>query len=239
VPRHPGTVAVASRLSRIGRGGVLHSIEVLRERAERPVARRWRTQGPVLVAGLALLALSWGAAVDGTVSSLERSAFDAVNAASDAIRWPIWVVMQMGALPGAALIAVAAALAFRAWQPPTAVALASLWAWTIAGRLKVVVERGRPAAVLDDVVIRGHAASGFGYPSGHAAVAFAVATALAPFLPRWGKVTVFVLAATVGIARLYVGAHLPLDIIGGAGVGLAAGATVNLLFGTPAPGGAR
>ncbi|MBA2272824.1 MAG: phosphatase PAP2 family protein [Actinobacteria bacterium] len=47
------------------------------------------------------------------------------------------------------------------------------------------------------------------------------------------------LAAGVGAARLYVGAHLPLDISGGAGLGYAVAAAVHLLFGSPAspPGG--
>lgn len=192
----------------------------------------------MLLAGLALLALSWWAAAGGSVSSLERSLFDAVSSAPDLIRWPMWAVMQMGSLPGATLIAIASAVVFRRWQPPVAVALAALWAWTTATRLKLVVERGRPAALFDDVVIRGRAASGYGFPSGHTAVAFAVACALAPFLPRWGKVTVFVLAGSVGVARMYVGAHLPLDVVGGAGIGLAVGAVVNLLFGTPAKSGA-
>lgn len=38
----------------------------------------------------------------------------------------------------------------------------------------------------------------------------------------------------MGAARLYVGAHLPLDISGGAGLGYAVAAAVHLLFGGPA-----
>jgi membrane-associated phospholipid phosphatase len=37
---------------------------------------------------------------------------------------------------------------------------------------------------------------------------------------RWVLV---VLAALVGLGRVYVGAHLPLDVIGGAALGVAAG----------------
>jgi undecaprenyl-diphosphatase len=35
------------------------------------------------------------------------------------------------------------------------------------------------------------------------------------------------LAVAVGVARMYVGAHLPLDVIGGFGLGLAVDATVR------------
>jgi undecaprenyl-diphosphatase len=40
-------------------------------------------------------------------------------------------------------------------------------------------------------------------------------------------------AAAVCISRLYVGAHLPLDVVGGAALGWAAGSLVHLLLGAP------
>ena len=38
----------------------------------------------------------------------------------------------------------------------------------------------------------------------------------------------------VGVGRMYVGAHLPLDLIGGAALGVAAGYAANLIVGVPA-----
>ena len=43
-----------------------------------------------------------------------------------------------------------------------------------------------------------------------------------------------VLAVAVCLARVYVGAHLPLDIVGGAALGLAVGGAVRLMLGHPA-----
>jgi undecaprenyl-diphosphatase len=40
--------------------------------------------------------------------------------------------------------------------------------------------------------------------------------------------------AAVFLTRMYVGAHLPLDMVGGAALGLAVGALVRLLLGVPA-----
>jgi undecaprenyl-diphosphatase len=42
-----------------------------------------------------------------------------------------------------------------------------------------------------------------------------------------------VLAALVCLARIYVGSHLPFDVLGGAALGWAAGALVLLVFGAP------
>jgi len=56
----------------------------------------------------------------------------------------------------------------------------------------------------------------------------------APWLPRWGRWAVGAAVAAVFLTRMYVGAHLPLDMIGGAALGLGVAGAVRWLFGTPA-----
>jgi len=65
------------------------------------------------------------------------------------------------------------------------------------------------------------------------ALDMALAAVAAPYLPRWGRRLVWSLAVTVVVARVYVGAHLPLDVIGGAALGYAAAALVHLALGVP------
>ena len=57
------------------------------------------------------------------------------------------------------------------------------------------------------------------FPSDHAAAAFAIATLLMLAHRRLG-IAALALAALVGIARIYAGAHYPGDILGGALVGV-------------------
>jgi len=72
-------------------------------------------------------------------------------------------------------------------------------------------------------------AAGLGYLSGHAGVAFALGAAALPRLGRRGRVLVLAAVPTVALMRIYVGAHLPLDIVGGAALGLAVEAGLEML----------
>ena len=98
-------------------------------------------------------------------------------------------------------------------------------AWLTAKVAKHLVGRGRPATHLREVAVRaGGTNNGRGYVSGHAAVATALAATLSPRLPARGRVAAAALVAVVGFARIQNGSHLPLDVIGGAGLGLLVGA---------------
>lgn len=113
-------------------------------------------------------------------------------------------------------------------------ALAGAGVYALAKVVKHFVERGRPSGLLDDVVVRGAEPHGLGFVSGHIAVVTALAVVAWPWLPRWGRWVVAVAVAVVFLTRMYVGAHLPLDMVGGAALGLAVGVTARLLLGTHA-----
>jgi membrane-associated phospholipid phosphatase len=161
------------------------------------------------------------------VSSFEADIFAAVNGLPDWLYGPVWVVMQLGAIGVACVVGVVVGLALR--RPVLAVVfvVAPILAWWAAKVVKDVVERGRPAAEGLAVAFRGTVADGYGYVSGHSAVAFALATVVAPHIPGRWRIAPYALATLVALARVYVGAHLPLDVIGGAALGIVVGEVVR------------
>jgi undecaprenyl-diphosphatase len=71
------------------------------------------------------------------------------------------------------------------------------------------------------------------FPSGHSASAFACATVIAWASPRLA-LPAFVLAWLVAWSRVYVGVHWPLDVLGGAALGvLVATALLRLVASRP------
>ncbi|MGH9225462.1 MAG: phosphatase PAP2 family protein [Acidimicrobiales bacterium] len=163
---------------------------------------------------------------------LERDAFRFFNDLPSFLFPVIWPVMQLGSAAAVPVVA-GLALVFRRRRMAIDLALSGTAAFVIARLVKDWVQRGRPAAFLDDVFVRGGAASGLGFISGHSAVAAALATAAAPWLGRRGRRLAWGLVFVVMVSRVYTGAHLPLDVIGGAAMGWGIGALMHLAVGAP------
>ncbi len=170
--------------------------------------------------GLAGLALSGLAVHDGGIGRRETTLFRAVNGLPDELFVPAWVVMQAGTL-GAGPVAGVAAWASGRPRLALRLALGGVASWALSKAIKRVYRRPRPSALLAGVRSRGPEASGLGYVSGHAGVAVALGVAAFGELGSAGRLAAIAAVPTVGLCRIYVGAHLPLDVFGGAAMGLA------------------
>jgi len=152
---------------------------------------------------------------------LEVGVFHLANRRSDAWHIPMWVVMQAGSL-GAVWVAAAIVGIAHGRGPACRVAGVGTSVWAGVKVLKRCVGRGRPAAMLPGVIVRGGTQAGLGFPSGHAAVSITSAL-LIPWRSDTQRIAALVGAGIVGVSRMYVGAHLPLDVVGGFAIGSIAG----------------
>lgn len=127
------------------------------------------------------------------------------------------------------VIALGLAIVWRRASVLIAVALADLAADSLAGALKAATGVERPSLryAHPDVLVAVPRDSSF--PSGHTSTSFACATVLSVFVPRAAP-AFYLLALAIGFSRIYVGVHWPLDVLGGAVLGLAVGLAVTALL---------
>lgn len=136
-------------------------------------------------------------------------------------RWAVWIGPTL-------LLCLWLAGAREDRAAAVAAGAAGVCGLTIAAALSAAVWAPRPFADGSAINLLGHAPDS-GFPSDHATLAFALAFGLLrcrpPSLPKaW--LALCAIALAVGWARVFLGAHHPGDIVGGAAVGLASAVTV-------------
>ena len=198
-----------------------------------PLLRR-RIDAWGVAGGLAVLVAGMVVVRHGTVSASERDVFTAVNDLPDGLYPVAWPFEQAGnAVVGPLVALVAWGLHRR--RLALAVVAATLAKLVLERVVKVVVTRERPGTSIGpDVHLRGEVPpDGESFVSGHAVLVAALACLVTPYLAGRWKAVPWALLALVLVARVYVGAHNPLDVVCGAALGIAIGSGVNLGLGVP------
>jgi undecaprenyl-diphosphatase len=107
-------------------------------------------------------------------------------------------------------------------------AAASSLATLTSQALKRSLTRARPDSAIHGFEALATNPDRFSFPSGHTAAAFAVAVAFAGEPLGLGPLSLL-LGVGIGLARVYLGAHYPLDVGAGALLGAFAGLAARLL----------
>jgi len=152
-----------------------------------------------------------------TMSALEEAVFLAIYGLPDFLRLPFLVITQLGSFYMLCAL-IAAFLIKTNYSKALRLIMVGITAYLISGFSKDLWGRARPNEMLDGIVTLDFA-RGPGFPSGHTALAVALALTIGHFLPRKYHWIIIVSIVAVGLSRIYLGVHAPLDIVGGFAVG--------------------
>src|SRR6478672_13768492 len=183
----------------------------------------------MLAASLAVFTVCAVIVANGRVGPAERAVFHAINGLPGWLHQPMLYAQYLGVL-GVPLIFAAGALVWRRWRLAAALVLVVPLKLGLEQVAKLLVQRQRPGTAVPDAILRGVPHGGLSFTSGHAIITFAVAGLLVLVLPRRWGVVAFVLATCNGLARVFLGAHNPLDVVGGAAIGLAIAAVLDMVL---------
>ena len=134
----------------------------------------------------------------------------------------LWLATQLGNMVTAFVLAgVYFIFGYRVLA--VEVVVGTLTLWVLVEALKALTRRSRPYLVLEGTRVIGWRERGRSFPSGHTAQTFFLATLVSHDLQLGivATVALYAVAVLVGFTRMYLGAHYPRDVIGGAVLGCA------------------
>ena len=172
-----------------------------------------------MLAALGLYAASASIAARGYMGSPERGVFETVYNLPHLPPFIVLAITQLGsawfllALIIIFLVNKSRALAAR-------LAIVGFVTYIMVELSKTLVGRPRPEFLVSDIDPREHFVTGLGFPSGHTALITVIGLMLFPYIPKRWRLLVPGVILLVGLSRIYLGVHAPLDVVGGFAVGV-------------------
>ena len=198
------------------------------EPAAQPETRwRWAIW---LAVGAVLLAISSALARDRLLHGWELQVFRTIN------DWPhglYYFFLVATIFPSSLWIAAAAVIAAflsKSYHLAVRLSAAIFGGYAVAVVVMKLIDRARPSELVPNVHQR-ITDSGLGFPSGHTMIMTVIVLTCWPLLPKGWRWLTLLLIPLMGLSRLYLGVHAPLDIVGGFAIGVMSVAFLEILPG--------
>jgi membrane-associated phospholipid phosphatase len=201
----------------------------------RPVVQRRVLDAIICAVGLVVFLTCALIVRNGRVSPLEQHVFHWINGLPGVLSTPMKFVQFLGVLAVGPIVAIAAAV-LRRWRLALAAIVVTVGKLAVERAVWHYVLRARPGTTIPGTVVRGNTpTSGLSFVSGHVILVTGLAWALTPYLRERWRILPWAIVALVAFARIYLGAHAPLDVVGGVALGLVVGGAANLIVGVEKP----
>lgn len=173
-----------------------------------------------VVSGLLLAAGSTYLVLRGMFVDLESRVFHFINNWPESYYQAFLVATISPESVWIPLAAVVATFLLKMYRATWELAAATLAGYALVFLGKEFIGRARPEDFVDNPLVR-IAETGNGFPSGHTMIVTVVALVLLPYLPRfWRWLPLVLLVPVMALSRVYLGVHMPLDVVGGFAAGL-------------------
>lgn len=192
-------------------------------------AKQRQTTWLIIAVATLILAISTAIAANRQVSLFEGQILDVFYRLPGPLTDLMYAITQTGSA-GAVLVIVATTLVLKRRRLSALLLLNSLVTFAIVTIIKELVARPRPAEILSGVTVRLDQVTGFGFPSGHTAIATVLALTLMTSTPKKYHWALWLWIAAVAFSRMYLGVHAPLDIVGGVCIGIIVASAAGLII---------
>jgi undecaprenyl-diphosphatase len=169
-------------------------------------------------AGVLLFAITAYLAHAHTLAGPELAVFQFINGWPDALRSLFLVITTVPESLWIGVVLVLATFSLKLYRVAWQLAAATVSGYAVTFIAKKLIGRERPLGLIHDLHVRAQE-TGMGFPSGHTMMITVAVLSLWPYLPRRWRWVFLLLIPLMGLSRIYLGVHAPLDVIGGFAVG--------------------